>query len=61
MSDKHVPKKRYIRSNHEPFINNQISKAIMARGGLRNRFFTNRSEENWKLFCKQRNECFLLL
>ena len=40
MLDQHVPKKRYIRSNHKPFINNQISKAIMARGGLRNRFFT---------------------
>ena len=44
--DKHVPKKRYIRSNHKPFINNEISKAIMTRSRLRNRFLKNRSEEN---------------
>ena len=36
--DKHAPKKkRYIRSNHKPFINNEISKAIMRRSWLRNR------------------------
>ena len=31
-------KKRYIRYNHKPFINNEISKAIMTRSRLRNRF-----------------------
>ena len=30
---------RYIRSNHKPFINNEISKAIITRSRLRNRFF----------------------
>ena len=37
--DKHAPKKkRYIRSNHKPFINYEISKAIITRSRLRNRF-----------------------
>ena len=27
--DKHAPKKPYIRYNHKPFINNEISKAII--------------------------------
>ena len=60
--DKHAPKKkRYIQYNHKPFINNEISKAIMTRTRLRNRFLQNRGEENRKLFCKQRNRCVSLL
>ena len=58
---KHAPKKkRCIRYNHKPFTNNEISKAIMTRSRLRNRFLKNRSEENRKLFCKQRNKCISL-
>ena len=54
--DKHVRiKKRYLSSNHKPFINNEISKAIMTRNRLRNCFLKNRKDENGKLFCKQRN------
>ena len=33
----------------------------MTRSRLRNRFFKNRSEENRKVFCKQRNKCVSLL
>ena len=54
-------KKRYIQSDHKPFNNNEIFKAIMTRSRLRNRFLKNRSEENRKLFCKQRNKCVSLL
>ena len=54
-------KSRYIRSNHKPFINNETSKAIMTTSKLRNRFLQNRSEENRKLFRKQRNKCVSLL
>ena len=54
-------KKRCIRHNHEPFINNGIFKAIMTRSRLRDRFLRNRSEENRELFRKQRNECVSLL
>ena len=33
----------------------------MTRSRLRNRLLKNRSEENWKLFCKQRSKCVSLL
>ena len=57
--DKHAPiKKRYIRYNDKLFINNEISKAIMTRSSLRNRYSKNRSEENRKLFCKPKNNKF---
>ena len=60
--DKHTPNKSdVLRSNHKPFINNEISKAIVTRSRLRNRFLQNRSEENRKLFSKQRNNCVSLL
>ena len=40
--DQHAPKKkRYIQYNHKPFINNEISEAIMTRSWLRMRFFKN--------------------
>ena len=60
--DKHAPqRKRYLRSNHKPFMNNEISKAIMTRTRLRNRFLKNRSNRNRDLFRKQRNLCVSLL
>ena len=60
--DKHAPqRKRYLRSNHKPFMNNDISKAIMTRTRLRNRFLKNRSNRNRELFRKQRNLCVSLL
>ena len=49
-------KRRDIRSNLKPFINNEISKAITTRDSLKNRFLQNKSEENRKLFCKQRSK-----
>ena len=39
----------------------EVFEAIMTRRRLRNRFLKNRSEENQKLFCKQRNKCLSLL
>ena len=54
-------KKWNIRSNHKRFNNNEICKAIMTRNMLGNRFLPNRSEENRKLFYKQRNQYVLLL
>ena len=59
---KHAPiKKRYIQYNDKLFINNEISKAIMTRRRLRNRYSKNRREENRKLFCKQKNNNVSLL
>ena len=60
--DKHIPqRKRYIRSNHKPFINKEISEAIMTGTRLRNRFLNNRSNRNRDLFRKQRKLCVSLL
>ena len=36
--NKPLKKQRYLRSNHKPFMNNEISKAIMIRTRLGNRF-----------------------
>ena len=42
--DKHsTQRKQYLRSNHKPFMNNEISKGIMTRTRLQNRFLKNRS------------------
>ena len=42
--DKQVPKKKkYVRGNQSPFMNKTLSKAIMLRTNLRNKFLKNRS------------------
>ena len=54
--NKHAPQKqRYLRANHEPFINAEISKAIVIRSRMKNRFLKHRSDEKRSLFQKQRN------
>ena len=56
--DQHAPRrKRYLKSNYKPFMNNKTSKAIMTRNRLRNRFLKNRNN----LLRKQRNLCVSLL
>ena len=42
-------------------MHNEISKAIMTRTRLRNRFLKNRSNRNRDLFRQQRNSCLSLL
>ena len=42
-------------------MNNEISKAIVTRTRLRNRFLKNRSNRNRDLFHNQRNLCVSLL
>ena len=60
--DKHSPqRKQYLRPNHKPFMNNEISKGIMTRTRLQNRFLKNRSIRNRDLFRKQRNLCVSVL
>ena len=51
--DKHAPqKKRYLRSHHKLFMNNEISKATMTRTRLRNRFLNEKQITNNKRFWK---------
>ena len=60
--DKLLPKKKkYVRGNQSSFMNKTLSKAIMLRTNLRNKFFKNRSNENKTNYLKQRNRCVSLL
>ena len=54
-------KKKYVRSNHSPFMNKNLSKAIMLKIKPRNIFLKNRTEENKSRYTKQRNLCVTLL
>ena len=40
-----------------PFFDKELSKATMTRTKLHNRFLQNKSEENRKLYVKQRDFC----
>ena len=52
----HAPsKKKYTRDNHLPFMNKELSKAILNRKRLRNVYLRKRSDENRKRYSKQRN------
>ena len=54
-------KKKYIPGNHFPFMNKELSKAIMHRSKLRNNFLRHRSNENKKKYSKQRDYWVSLL
>ena len=56
--NKHAPcKKKHARGNQMPFLNKDLSKAIMSRTKLRNIFLQNKSEENKIRYTKQRIFC----
>ena len=53
--NRHAPrKKKFIRGNHSPFMNKKLSRAIMKRNRLRNKFLRNKNPENRDNFNKQR-------
>ena len=55
-------KQQYVRSNHSPFINKTILRAIMDRSRLRNKFLKTRpNEENKKAYNTQRKYCLALV
>ena len=59
--NKHAPQKqRYLCAKHKPFINAEIAEAIMIWSRMRYRFLKHRSDENRRLFQKQRNKCVSL-
>ena len=65
MLDKQFPKKKkYIRGNQSPFMsfmNKTLSKAIMLRTKLRNKFAKSRINEIKPYYMKQRDHCVSLL
>ena len=54
-------KKRYVRANQPPFMNKKVSKEIMKRLRLRNKFLNTKSDIDRKVYYKQRNYVVSLL
>ena len=50
-------RERYIRANNSPFMNKRLSKAVMTRSRLRNRYLKNPTTENKINYTKYRNYC----
>ena len=60
--DKVAPlKQKYVRSNHSPFLNKEILKAVMNRTRLKNKFLRSRSTEDRSAYNQQRNFCLSLV
>ena len=60
--NKHAPMKvKYVRANNAPVMNKILSKAIMTRSRLRNKFLKNPSDINKINYNKHRNYCVNLL
>ena len=58
----HAPlKEKTVRGNNAPFMNKALSKAIMTRSKLKNKFNNFPTKENELLYKKQRNFCVNLL
>ena len=59
--NKHAPRnKKYIRGNNKPLMAKTLSKAIMQRTRLRNKFLKNPTNQNRLSYTKQRNFCLSL-
>ena len=54
-------KKKYIRANHSKFINKELSKSMMLRTNLRNKFLKQKTTETRSSYNKQRNICISVL
>ena len=53
--ENHAPtKKKYVRANQAPFITKTLSKEIMKRSRLRNKFLNTKSDIDRKVYNKQR-------
>ena len=60
--NKHAPmKEKLVRANNAPFMTKKLSKAIMTRSRLRNRFLKNPNNVTKNNYNKQRNFCVNLL
>ena len=60
--DKFAPHKaKHARGNQMPFITKDLSRNIMKRSRLRNKYLNNNNGENRKLYSQQRNYCVSLL
>ena len=56
--EKHAPlKHRVLGGNQAPFMTNDLSKQIMIRSRLRNKFNKHKTVQNWNAYKAQRNKC----
>ena len=54
--ERHAPmKKKILRANNKPYMTKALRKAIMRRSALRTKFLKSRSDEDHKIFKKQKN------
>ena len=59
--NRHAPlKKKHLRANNSPFMNKTLSKAVMTRSRLRNKFLKNPNNINRVTYTKYRNYCTAL-
>ena len=59
--DLHAPlKSKTLRGNWAPFMSKDLSKAIMTRSRLNNKFNRQKIKANWKAYALQRNKCVQL-
>ena len=54
-------KRKYIRGNNKPFVTKALSKSIMERTHLRNKFLKNPTNENRLAYTRKRNFCVSLV
>ena len=54
-------KEKFVRTNQMSFITKEFSVEIKKRSRLRNDILRKETEENCKLYVKQRNKCLSLL
>ena len=54
-------KKKYARGNQMPFMTKDLSKEMMTRSRLRNKYLKDKTEENRLLYTEKRNTCVSLL
>ena len=59
--DRHAPlKSKFIRGNQAPFMTKELSKGIMTRSELKNKFNRHKTKANWTAYKIQRDKCVQL-
>ena len=54
-------KKKYVRGNQMPFMTKDLSKEMITRSRLRNKYLKDKTKETRFLYTQQRNKCVSLL
>ena len=57
----HLLRKKYVRANHSKFVKKELSKPLMLRTKLRNKFLKQKTTETRSAYNKQRNICVSIL